>query len=359
MKAKAIIVPVLLAAIGLGLMTGLSVAARQKDKKEEKVFIPKEISSLIQQGLPARQGRQDIPVGIFKSIYLPAKENFQAVFLINIKNSALGFAPVTPAAPGTDAPKKGPQETAAQEAGETLQAGFNVFLQFNRLNDAGEPSIFREVYVPASIQVPAAGFDPEKEDLYSVGIPVPFGHYLLALAVTSLDLKNVGIAYHEFTIPDPSQFSKALETTPVFFVKQMDQMESVEQRIVFHRGLFTYSVLKVVPNIDNAFQPGENLDIFFYIFGAKPNESQQYDIEINFEIKQGEQTAIKWSPQTYNSPLISQPLPMKQTVRIKKGEEPERIEQRDLPAGSYILLVNVLDKVSKNTVVKTLDITVK
>jgi hypothetical protein len=340
-------------------MTGLSIAAQQKDKKQEKVFIPKEVSALMQEGLSTRQGRQDIPVRIFRTLYLPAKENFQAVFLMAIKGSALDFAPVTPAAPGADAGKEGPQETAAQATGETLQASFNVFLQFNRLDDAGQTSVFREVYVPASIQVPAAGYDPEKEDLYSVGFPLPFGHYILALGLTSLDLKTIGIAYHEFTIPDPSQFSKTLDTTPVFFVKQMDQMESVEQRIVFHRGLFSYSLLKVVPNIDNTFLPGENLDIFFYIFGAKPNQSQQYDIEVNFEIKQGEQSSLKWSPQIYNSPLISQPLPMKQTVKIKKGDEPERIEQRDLPAGSYTLFINILDKTSQNSVVKTLDITVK
>jgi len=367
MKAKGIIVPVLLIALVLSLMTSLSVAAQQKDKDKkkeqakqpEKVFIPKEVKSLIQEGLADRQGRQDIPVNIFQSLYLPARENFQIVFLMNIKNSALGFAPVTSAPAEPKAEKKGPQETPVQEAVEKLQAGFNVFLQFNRLNDAGEPDVFKEVYVPAKIQVPAAGFDPEKEDVYSVGYPLPFGHYLLAAAVTSLDLQSIGIAYHEFTIPDPAQFSKTLDTTPIFFVKQMDQMESVEQSTAFHRGFFTYSVLKIVPNIEKVFQPGENLDIFFFIFGAQPNQSQQYDIEINFEIKQGEQSSIKWSAQTYNSPLISQPLPMKQTVRIKKGEEPERTEQRDLPAGSYTLVINILDKVSQNTGVKTLDITVK
>jgi len=367
MKAKGIIVPVLLIALVLSLMASLSVAAQQKDKdkkkeqakQQEKIFIPKEVKSVIQEGLAARQGRQDIPVNVFHSLYLPARENFQVVFLMNIKNSALGFAPVTAAPAEPKAEKKGPQETPVQEAVEKLQASFNVFLQINRLNESGEPQVFREIYVPANIQVPAAGFDPEKEDLYSIGYPLPFGHYLLAIAVTSLDLQQMGIAYHEFTIPDPSQFSKTLDTTPVFFVKQMDQMESVEQRTVFHKGLFTYSVLKVVPNIERVFQPGENLDIFFFIFGAQPNQSQQYDLEINFEIKQGEQSSIKWSPQTYNSPLISQPLPMKQTVRIKKGEEPERIEQRDLPAGSYTLFINILDKVSQNTVVKTVDITVK
>jgi hypothetical protein len=346
----------------------LTAATQQKDKKkeqaqqQEKIFIPKEIKTLIQEGLAARQGRQDIPVNIFQSLYLPARENFQVVFFMNIKNSALGFAPATAQPAEPKAEKKGPQETQetpAPPAAETLQASFNVFLQFNRLNEAGVPDVFKEVYVPANILVPAAGFDPEKEDLYSVGYPLPFGHYILAAALTSLDLQKIGISYHEFTIPDPASFTKSLDTTPVFFVKQMDQMESVEQRTIFHRGAFTYSVLKVVPNLGKIFHPGENLDIFFFIFGAQPNASQQYEIEINFEVKKGEESSIKWSGQVYNSPLISQPLPMKQTVKIKKGDEPERTEQRDLPAGSYKLVINMLDKVSQRTGVQTVDFTVE
>jgi hypothetical protein len=136
-------------------------------------------------------------------------------------------------------------------------------------------------------------------------------------------------------------------------------MEAAEQRTAFHKGAFTYSILKIVPNLEKVFKPGENLDIFFFIFGAQPNPSQQYEIEINFEVKQGEQSALKWAGQTYNSPLISQPLPMKQTVKIKKGDEPERTEQRDLPAGNYTLIVTILDKVSQNTGVKTVDISVQ
>jgi len=365
MRAKGIIVPVLLIALVLGLMSSLSATVQEKDKKKEqakqaeKIFIPKEVKSVLQEGLTSRQGRQDIPINIFQSLFLPARENFHVVFMMNIKNSDLGFAPMTAAPAQPEAEKKEPQETPVQEAPANLQASFNVFLEFNQLNDAGVPTVFREVYVPGNIQVPAAGYEPEKVDVYSVGYPLPFGHYLLAIALTSLDLQKIGTAYHEFTIPDPAQFTKALDTTSIFFVKQLDQMESVEQRTTFHKGDFTYSVLKVLPNLERVFTAGENLDIFFFIFGAQPNPSQQYDIEISFEVKQGEESSLKWAGQTYTSPLISQPLPLKQTVKIKKGDEPEKIEQRDLPAGSYTLVINILDKISQNTVVKTVDFTVE
>jgi hypothetical protein len=346
-------------------MSSLSATVQEKDKTKEqakqpeKIFIPKEVKSALQEGLTSRKGRQDIPINIFQSLYLPARENFHIVFMMNLKNSDLGFAPMTAAPAEPKAEKKGPQETPVQEAAENLQANFNVFLEFNKLDEAGVPTVFREVYVPANIQVPAAGYDPEKAEVYSVGYPLPFGHYLLAIALTSLDLKKIGTAYHEFTIPDPSQFSKTLDTTSIFFVKKIDEMESVEQRTVFHKGYFTYSVLKIVPNIEKVFTAGENLDIFFFIFGTQPNQSQQYDIEINFEVKKGEESALKWAAQTYNSPLISQPLPLKQTVKIKKGDEPEQVEQRDLPVGTYALVIKILDKVSQNTGVKTVDFTVQ
>ena len=45
-------------------------------------------------------------------------------------------------------------------------------------------------------------------------------------------------------------------------------MEAVEHRTVVHRGFFTYSVLKVVPNLENIVPAGQNLDIFFFIFGT-------------------------------------------------------------------------------------------
>ena len=354
MNARKIIVPVLFMALSVGLLTGPLASAQQPDQKSpQQVFIPKEVKADIQEGLASRQGRQDIPFTIFQSLYLPARENFHITFFMKINNSDLGFAPAAAAPEGTTS---GPQETAFQEAPAELQANFNVFIQFNRLDKNGVPEIFREAYVPATIMLPAA--DADKEDVYSVGYPLPAGDYVVAIAVTSLDLQKVGIAYHEFSLPDVTQFTKNLDTTPIFFVKQIDQMEAAEAKTTLHRGLFTYAILKIVPNLDRVFTAGENLDIFFFIFGAKSNSSQQYEIEIDFEVKKGEEMQIKFSPQTYTTPMISQPLPMKQTVKIKKGEE-ERIEQRDLPAGSYTLVINMTDKVSQSTGVKTIDFEVK
>jgi len=360
MNAKRIIVPVLFIALSVSLLTGLSLAAQKASQKsQERVFIPPEVKADIQEGLASRQGRQDIPFAIFHSLYFPARDNsFHSIFFLKIKNSDMGYGPVAAPPAETKSGQKGPQESPVQETPAELQASLNVFLQFNSLDKNGVPEVLREAWVPAAFKVPAAEFDPEKEEVYSIGYPLPFGDYVVAIAVTSIDLQKVGIAYYEFSLPDLTKLGKTLDTTPVFFAKQMDQMEGAEDRTIFHKDCFTYSYLKVVPNLDRTFSPGDNLDIFFFILGAQPNPTGKNEIEIDFEVKKEEEMQIKFTPQVYDSFVISQPLPMKQTVKIKKGEE-ERIEQRDLPAGNYTLVISILDKVSQNSAVKTIDFEVK
>lgn len=367
MTAKRLIIFWIFGAMLICLWAPLSSGALQRTKPQqkpakpqEKIFIPKEVKSVLEEGLLTRESRKDIPVSIFYSLYLPARENFHTVFFMKIKNLDLGFTPVGAVTPQTsETPlSSGPslQEAVAQEVTQ-LQASFNVFLDFNRFEET-ELKPFKEVYVPASIQVESAGFDPDKEETYTVGYPLPAGRYLLALAVTSLDLQKIGTAYYEFDIPNPTAFTKALGTTPVFFLKDYKQMEGPETMARVHKGSFTYSILDIIPNLDKAFAVGENLDVFFYIFGAQPNEQQKFDIDINFEVKKGEEFAIRWTPQKYETPLISQPLPLKQTVQIKSGEE-VRTEQRDLAPGLYTLVINITDNVSQRSGITTVDFEVK
>ncbi len=347
-------------------------AANQKDKNKQaakskqQVFIPPEVKTVLQEGMATREGRKDIPINIYESLFLPAQQNYQSIFFIHIKNADLGYMPASSAMPAVPAepkaeekPEAAPPAAPAQETG-LLEAKFNVFLEFNRLEQGAEPQIVKEVYVPTTIEVEAASYNADKEDMYSVGYPLPPGHYLLAMAITSLDLQRIGTAYYEFTLPDAATFTKTLETTPIFFIKKFDKMEAPETHTVFHKDYFTYSFLKIVPNLEKVFPVGGNLDIFFFIFGARPVQPQQqeYSIEVNYEVKKGEEAAIRWAEQTYTSPLVSQPLPLKQTVIIK-SQAGERTEQRDLAVGTYTLEIKVLDKISENSATKTVDFEVK
>lgn len=369
MNVKKLITPSILFAVVFCLTAPLDSWTGQQEKAtqakpEQKIFIPKEVKIVLEEGVESPYPRQDIYVDIFDSLFLPARENFHIVFFLKIKNSDLDFSPPAPAAPAEPAAKPEEKQETAPPApvqdvapASQLQASFNVFLQFNRLEEGAQPLVFREVYVPTTIQLENAA-DVDREDVYNFGYPLPVGQYRLALAVTSLDLQKIGTAYFDFKIPDPATFTTALESTPIFFVKNIENMEMPETKTILHKGFFNYSILKINPNLERTLTVGENLDIFFYIFGTKPNEQQQWSIEINFEVKRGEETVLRWAPQTYTTPLVSQPLPLKQTVKIT-DEKGERTEQRDLAPGSYTLVINMQDKISGLSGTKTVKFELK
>jgi hypothetical protein len=346
---KKLITPILLAGFLLGAVVAPAVPAQDAPQKKEaapRVFIPKEVKDVLQGGLQSRQARQDIPFTIFKSTFLPAQQAFYIIFFTKMKNADLGFAPAAVS------------QVADAAATPKIRAVFDVFLEFHKMENGAAGAIVKEVYVPVALEQDAAGFDANKEEWYSVGYPLMPGDYLLAMAVTTHDLKKIGTQYYEFSLPDAKTFTKELGTTPVFFVKDLKNVGAAEQRSSLHKGLFRYSVLEIVPNIEQTFTAGDALDVFFTVFGAQPNAQNKYELECQYEVKKGEEAAIKFQPATYDAPLISHPLPLKQTVQIKTGDN-VRTESRDLAPGNYTLHITMKDKVSGLSGTKTVDFFVK
>ncbi len=326
-------------------------AARQDPQQkqpapQQRVIIPNDIKAVLQEGLVSRQGRQDIPFEITSNLILPAQKDLYPIFLFEAKNADLGFGP------SADLTQPG------------LEARLNVFLQFLEEDASGVQQVHRELYVPFAVQVPNEGYDPEKTEWYSVGLAMFPGQYTLAMAITSTDFQKVGVAYYDFVLPDPASFQDELETTPIFMAKEISQMSSAEQRPVIHKGMFTYAVLQITPYLESPVATGDAIELLFYIFGTKTKgmeveqQRPQCDLDIAYEVlidddslAEDEKLAIRWQPQKYDIPIVSQPLPLKQTV-IVKDDKGERTEQRDLAAGKYILVVNITDNISGMTLEK-------
>jgi len=357
---KKLMIPIVLAAFALSMIAAPAFAvqnqaAQEKEPKKQasRIYIPKEVKDVLVAGLPARQPRQDIPFSVIKTTYLPAQSGSFAVFFLKIKNADLGFVP-------DSAPQVA--DAAAVIAQPKLKATFDVFLQFHKTENGVPTSILKEVYVPAVMEEDPAGFNPEKEEWYTVGYPVPPGTFVLALAVTTHDLKKIGTQYVEFVLPDPKAAAKEMDTTPVLFLKEYADAPAAETITAIHKGFFRWATLKITPNIDNVFNVGDVLDLFFYINGAQPNDQNKFDIDCQYVVNQGDKLAINFASAKYDTPFISQPLPLKQTLNIKKETEKgteERQEVRDLPPGTYTFQVNIKDNVSGKTCTKSLDFTVK
>ncbi|MGD2295672.1 MAG: hypothetical protein PVF22_07525 [Candidatus Aminicenantes bacterium] len=366
MKLKKLIIPVLVFGLIVGSLSTPGFAAqkntKQKAQEKEKEFIPKEVKSILKEGMDNRTLRTDIPFDIFKFLYLPTRtmENLHSIFFFTCKNADLGFKDASSLTAALDEQKEKKEESAFDATPAQLAANNNLFLYFKQLDGKYE----KEVYVPFPLQVEGSTYDAEKEKYYTFGYPLPAGDYLLGVAITSLDLQKIGTQYYEFSLPNPVAFKNELETTPIFFASSMNRMSAVEMQTEVHQGFFTYSVLQVEPNLEHAFPPGANLDVFFFIFGAQPtpDDPNKVDIEINFSILKGEETAVRWAPQKYEHPIVSQPLPMKKTVIIKttdaEGKTSERKDTRDLDPGAYTFSMEIKDNLSGKSVTKTVEISV-
>lgn len=321
------------------------------------VTIPPQVKAALQEGMESQQPRTDIPFQITNYLYLPAgPQNLHTVFFFKVKNADLGYAP----------PSAKPQaETEESQPAETkLISHRYVFIQFNKLETATPGELVKEIYIPMRVEIDSASYNPEEEGTYTTGYPLPPGNYLLSMAITSEDpnFQTIGTQYFEFSLPDPYSFTNTLDTTPIFFAKSLKQVAAPETVADIHKDYFAYSILQIVPNLERVFSPQNNLDIFFYIFGTQANAQNQTDIDIHFEVLQGEELVINFAQQKYQSPLVSQELPMKKTVLVKttKGTETtETRERRDLEPGTYTLSINIVDNISGKKATKSIEFEVK
>ena len=355
MNMRRFAAPLILAGFVLSLAAAPAAAQQQKPepKPQPKMYIPPAVKDVLAANLATRQVRQDIPFTVFKQLYLPGRDSTYIYFFYKMKNADLGFAPA-PASIAAIAPDAGPK----------VRAVVDLFLQFHQVENGNPAKVIREVYVPVAIEKDAAAYEQEKdkEEWYTIGYPLMPGTYLLATALTSHDLKRIGIAYCDFTLPEAKSFTKELDTTPIFFLKDYKEVAAPETITALHAGFLRYAILQIVPNLDNAIGVGDSLDTFFFIYGAKPDAAGAFNIECQYEVMKGKEPAIKFAPQTYQNPFVSQPLPMKQTLLTKSTDEKGVVKEsqkiQDLPVGSYTFSIKITDKGSGLTCTKSIDFTI-
>ncbi len=358
MKLKSFNIFVLIFGLAIGTLSIPNLNAQVQDPQQvaeelAREFIPAEILAIIKSGLDTRTPNTGIPFDLFKFLYLPAQQNMHGIFFFKCKNVDLDFQGVGQAAAAEE------KEVSAFESTPTqLISRNNIFLYFKQLNGDYE----KQVYIPFNQKADGLTYSPEEEAYYSIGYPLPPGDYVLGMAIASPDHQKVGTQYYEFSLPNEASFTE-IDITPVFFVNRMNQMDAVETQTEVHKGFFTYSLYQMEPNVEHVFSPGDNLDIFFYIFGIQANAEGKYDIEINYSITQGEQAAIRYATTKYEYPIISQPLPMKKTVIVKtkdaEGTEIETRETRDLESGTYTFSMEIKDNLSGKSVTKSVEIEVR
>jgi hypothetical protein len=306
---------------------------KQEPKPAAKASMPKEIEAVIQEGLAARQGRQDMPFSLFKTLVLPAQaNNLYPVFFFKAKNSDLGYAP-------------------SLTGSGAMETTFNVFFEFFQPDATGALKSRFGGKTQAALTADGTGYTPEKEDWYSFGMTLPAGKYTMAIVLGTPDMKKLSVAYTELALPGPDAYETTLWPTDPVIIMTMDQVDP-DLRPTIHRGYFTWGAAKVVHNAAYEIGVGENLEILFFVLGAAAKDPAAprpvLDLEVNYEVQSLDgKPVIKWTPQSYELYLVNQPLPLFQT--IQKLDDKGTVlseEKKPLVTGSYNLAITVTDKVS-------------
>jgi preprotein translocase subunit YajC len=339
MRTKKFFIFSLVLVLILALTVSFIEAAPQKkdQKKDQKVksIIPKDIKTILEQGLPARQVKADLPFQFSDLYILPAKGSYIAIFITKIKNVDLNYA----------------QPVGNQDL---YQSDVEMFIQFYQAG--GEtPNLLAEQRTAGSFTISAADYQPEGESYYYLGYPLPAGKYTLAAALGHTATKKLGTTYYDFEIPNFEEAAQAnkLETTSLFLLKDIQQMDTQENYPNFHKDYFSWIIFKAYPCQDNKLKPGDQPNLMFMIYGAKIDENQKADLEINFDIRKDNNKIVAFTPMKYDSPFIEQGIPVPATKKVQiKDDKGERIEDQPLEPGAYELVLNIKDNRSGLTLEK-------
>jgi|GEM_PF-578707 len=301
-----------------------------------EIRIPTQVGELLDQNIETQTPQKDIGITYLQTLYMPAQlNNVHAVFLFKIINTDLAFL-------WKDKDSVTDKEASKPEENPKL----NVFLRIHNRDNGKIMDIIKEIYIPYFVEQDKIEFQRDQEHLYSISDPLPPGDYLLALAVASDDLAKIGTTTVDFSLPKTSAFYKKMDTTPVFFIKSMEKLPGPETEIAMHQDYFRYSVLKIRPKEANIFKPEEAPDIFYFVYGARPDKDRKFRIEVDYQIKKDNQVLRKYETQTYASPFVSHPLPLD-------------LEGKTLEPGAYILEIKIRDNVSRLSTTKDIPFEVK
>lgn len=334
MKARKLVVLALMTLLAstLRLPAEKSKPAPQKDG--QPIQIAPQVAAVMDADAPLRKNRNDIPLTYLRTLYLPAQQNqVYPIFLFQVNNADLNFTP--------------PAETP-----DILKANFFVFVRVYRLENGLAGEIVRERFIRFDLEEKQQEFQREALNYYSIaGDIYPAGTYLLALALSTPDFTKISTSYVEFTLPDFAQLKDKLVTTPIFSVNSLQQMSAANTKLIVYKNSFVYNTLVLAPKLINEFKASENLDLFYFILGGKPDSATNaLNLQITYIFRKDGKEINKLAPQTVSNPIISQPIAFifAEVTKDDKGKETSRRE-KVLEPGEYTLEIQMLDNVSKAT----------
>jgi len=304
--------------------------------------------------------RTDATLKYVKTLYMPSVPGkVQAVLMFEMSPAELKVEPpAPPAAPGAAAaaPAQPAGTTAAPAPGQPATPPpppppirVDAFFRLTKADAAGVQMPYDDIgIIYEEAAADATGMAP-----YTVSLPLDPGSYKLTMAISDEHLAKIATARADLTLPDPAVAKGTLETTPIIFAESIRQLDpsARETKATVRKGLFMFSVLEIKPKMDALFAGGDSKEIFYFVFGGRPDLNQnppKFNLEVTYTLKKGSESVIKFAKKSYPVPLINDPLPLVMQEKEKK-----------LEAGSYVLHIEIEDKVGGGKMKSELPLEIK
>src|SRR5271155_3624766 len=181
------------------------------------------------------------------------------------------------------------------------------------------------------------------QSIYQKSVPLRPGLYRLDLVIKDVDSGNVGVVNTRLAVPRYED--EKLEASSLILA---DQIEHVPAKQI-GTGQFVIGSSKVRPRLDADFTTADKLGIYMQVYNLKPDEkTHKSDATFQYTVKKGDQQIMQFKETSAE---------MKQTgdqITIER-----LLPLATLSPGKYTLEISATDTLSKQTVSRTAEFSVK
>jgi hypothetical protein len=181
------------------------------------------------------------------------------------------------------------------------------------------------------------------QSIYQKAVPLRPGLYRLDIVIKDVQSGNVGVVNNRLAVPRYED--EKLEASSLILA---DQIEHVPAKQI-GSGQFVLGSSKVRPRLEGDFTTADKLGIYMQVYNLKPDDTtHKSDATFQYTVKKG----------------VEQVMQFKETSADMKQTGDQVTIERLLPLatltpGKYTLEVNATDTLSKQTISRTADFTVK
>lgn len=194
--------------------------------------------------------------------------------------------------------------------------------------------------VRVTLKGEASGQAARRSILYDSGFTLPPGVYNLKVLARENTTGKMGTFETKFPVPDVNAEDKSLRISSVVWSNQREPLSAAVGSAEKNRKLLASHPLvrdgqKLMPSITRAFRKDQNLYVYLEVYDAGAGPSNQApDIAASLTLYRGNRKAFQ-----SEAVQVTRPLASRKAVPVEF-----QVPLSNLPPGSYICQVNVIDE---------------